>query len=88
MISWIPCYSLISVDIFKSFSWPPSEAAGLKRDVQNKGKKVKPLQIPPPTSSFAVCLPLWSVLLQIAEETQAQSNGKSVTELTQGKAEG
>lgn len=58
MKSWIPCYSLISVGIFKSFSWPPSEAARLKRDVQNKGKKVKPLQIPPPTSSFAGSAPL------------------------------
>lgn len=58
MKSWIPCYSLISVGIFKFFSWPPSEAAGLKRDLRNKGKKVKPLQIPPPTSSFAVSAPL------------------------------
>lgn len=58
MKSWISCYSLISVGIFKSFSRLPSEAAGLKRDVGNKGKKVKPLQIPPPASSFAVCLPL------------------------------
>lgn len=58
MKSWISCYSLISVGIFKSFSWPPSEAARLERDVPKKGKKVKPLQIPPPTSSFAVCLPL------------------------------
>lgn len=58
MKSWVPCYSLISVGIFKFFSWPPSEAAGLKRDIRNKGKKVKPLQIPPPTSSFAVSAPL------------------------------
>ena len=54
----IPCYPLTSAGIFKSFSWPPSVAAGLKRDIRNKGKKVKPPQIPPPTSNFAVCLPL------------------------------
>lgn len=54
----IPCYPLTSVGIFKSFSWPPSVAAGLKRDIRNKGKKVKTLQIPPPTSNLAACLPL------------------------------
>lgn len=79
---WIPCYPLTAAGIFKSFSWPPSVAAGLKRDIGNDGKNVKPLQIPPPKILLCVCpSDLWHCRYL---RLQAQSNGKLVPDLAWG----